>query len=75
MCIVELLYCLGLRIGEICALNMEDYRKEDNSILIHGKGRKERLLYISSSAVSQKLNSWIRTRPLLNPQDQALFIS
>ena len=75
MCIVELLYRLGLRIGEISALNMEDYRKEDNSILIHGKGRKERLLYISSSAVSQKLNSWIRTRPLLNPQDQALFIS
>lgn len=75
MCIVELLYCLGLRIGEISALNMEDYRKDDNSVLIHGKGRKERLLFISAPAVRQKLDSWLDTRPLLNPKDQALFVS
>ena len=36
--------------GEISALNMEDYRKDDNSVLIHGKGRKERLLFISAPA-------------------------
>ena len=34
----------------LSALNMEDYRKDDNSVLIHGKGRKERLLFISAPA-------------------------
>lgn len=74
MCIIELLFCLGLRIGEICALNMEDYHRDDNSVLIHGKGNKERILFISSPVVSQKLNFWIQIRPQLNPADSALFI-
>lgn len=44
MCILELLFSLGLRVGEAAALNVEDYRKEDQSVLIHGKGSKERVL-------------------------------
>ena len=65
MCIIELLFCLGLRISEIEALNLEDYIPEDNSILIHGKGNKERLLFISSPIVSQKLALWLRIRTTL----------
>lgn len=41
MCIIELLFCLGLRVGELFALDMADYRPEENTVLIHGKGRKE----------------------------------
>ncbi len=41
MCIIELLFCLGLRVGELSALDMADYRPEENTVLIHGKGRKE----------------------------------
>lgn len=31
MCIIELLFCLGLRIGEIAALDIEDYNREECS--------------------------------------------
>ena len=41
MCIIELLFCLGLRVGELSALDMADYRPEENTVLIRGKGRKE----------------------------------
>ena len=41
MCIIELLFCLGLRVGELSAMDMADYRPEENTVLIHGKGRKE----------------------------------
>lgn len=75
MCIIEILFCLGLRIGEVEALNLEDYSKEENSILIHGKGNKERMLFISSPIVCQKLNLWIRTRSEMNPLDSSLFIN
>ena len=41
MCIIELLFCLGLRVGELSALDMADYWPEENTVLIRGKGRKE----------------------------------
>lgn len=59
MCIIELLFCLGLRIGEAASLNLDDYCQEDCTILIRGKGSRERLLFISSPIVCQKLNLWI----------------
>ena len=58
MCIIEVLFCLGLRIGEVAALNIGDYDSVEASFLIHGKGNKERLLFISSIAVNQKLQKF-----------------
>lgn len=75
MCLIELLFCLGLRIGEAASLNLEDYCQEDSTILIHGKGSRERLLFISSPIVCQKLNLWIKTRQEMLPTSPALFIN
>ena len=75
MCIIELLYCLGLRIGEAASQDLDDYCQEDSTILIRGKGSRERLLFISSPVVCQKLNLWIRTRQEMSPATTALFIN
>lgn len=75
MCVIEVLFCLGLRIGEVAALNIGDYDPVEASFLIHGKGNKERLLFISSTAVNQKLQKWIRTREEFDLQDDALFVN
>lgn len=75
MSMIELLFCLGLRIGEVAALNIEDYCESEDSLLIHGKGNKERILFISSPAVSQKLKLWLCTRPEMNPQDEAMYVN
>ena len=75
MCIIELLFCLGLRIGEAASLNLDDYCQEDCTILIRGKGSRERLLFISSPIVCQKLNLWIQTRLEMSPTTTALFIN
>lgn len=75
MCIIELLFCLGLRIGEIAALNISDYSSSEGSILIHGKGNKERILFISSPIVAQKINLWITIRTSFYPEETAFFIN
>lgn len=75
MCLLECLFCLGLRVGEAAALNVEDYHSADSSILIHGKGNKERLLFISSKVVCQKLNAWLILRKEWNPKEEAIFIT
>lgn len=75
MCILELLFCLGLRISEISNLRLEDWDEISQSVLIRGKGRRERLLYIPSTDVKNKLVSWIRARDELHPTTTCLFIN
>ena len=75
MCILELLFSLGLRVGEASALNVKDYREEEQSILIHGKGSKERILFLSSPIVCQKITAWLRMRATRSPKDSSFFPS
>lgn len=47
----ELLFATGIRISELCALRPADVDLADQSILIYGKGDKERRLLLGTSAV------------------------
>lgn len=47
----ELLFATGIRISELCALRPTDVNLTDQSILIYGKGAKERRLQLGTSAV------------------------
>lgn len=73
--ILELLFCLGLRIGEVSALDLSHYNCEDKTIMVYGKGRKERLLYISTPDVIHKLNIWLEIRDELHPVTNAIFLN
>lgn len=73
--LIELLFCLGLRISELSQLELSHYNPHEDTLLIHGKRSKERLLYISSPDVCEKLKHWIAVRPFLNPTCDALFIN
>ena len=43
-CILELLYGCGLRVSELCNLEIKDIDFEDLTIKIHGKGNKDRIV-------------------------------
>jgi integrase/recombinase XerD len=73
--IIELLYVIGIRIGELVTIDLEHIDLTERTILIFGKGRKERLLYISSSEVIHKIQTWLDVREHLNPKSNALFIN
>ncbi|MDD5600245.1 MAG: tyrosine-type recombinase/integrase [Actinomycetota bacterium] len=49
--IIELLYSTGARISEIENLRINDFNIENNEVLVTGKGRKQRFVYLNSSAV------------------------
>jgi integrase/recombinase XerC len=46
---LELLYGCGLRVAELCGLNLDDFRDEE-VILVRGKGKKERLVILGEYA-------------------------
>ena len=51
-CILELLYSSGLRISELLNIKINEISKEKKFLKIKGKGNKERLVPIGSSAMN-----------------------
>jgi site-specific recombinase XerD len=46
--LLEFLYCSGCRVGEVHNLNIEDINWENCSVIVNGKGSKQREVYFTS---------------------------
>lgn len=49
--VVEVLFSTGMRISELCSLKVNDVNLYDGTILIYGKGGKERRIQIANESV------------------------
>ena len=63
--ILELLYAGGLRVGEICALRVEDLHLDVARAQVRGKGDKERIVPLGRSACEALVRYLERGRPEL----------
>lgn len=72
---LELLFSTGIRIGELSNIELNDISLSDSSILIHGKGKKERYVYISEEKLINLIDQWLEHRNSLNPNCNFLFIN
>jgi site-specific recombinase XerD len=71
-CILTVFLQCGLRISELCSLNLSDIRRDH--IRVTGKGNKERVVYIND-ATAEALNAYLYERVQIPTTDKALFIS
>lgn len=72
-CILTLFLNCGLRISELCALNLADVRGDQLRVL--GKGNKERVIYLNHACQSA-IEDWLAVRSNSGAVDpHALFIS
>ena len=74
--IVELLYATGCRVSELTGIDVYDYDHETRTMLVTGKGDKQRLVPVGSYA-DRSVVRWLDDRPsLLRGRDPgALFLS
>ena len=56
--IIELLYSTGIRVSELCGLDLEDIDRARNTIRVFGKGRKERTVPLGAPAL-KAIDRWI----------------
>lgn len=56
--VAELLFATGMRISELCSLKTDDVNLYDGTILIYGKGDKERRIQIGNEAVIHILTEY-----------------
>jgi len=59
--ILELLYGGGLRISELCGLNLLDVDRSGRIVRVMGKGSKERLVPVNAQAI-RSLEAWLARR-------------
>lgn len=71
--ILTLFLNCGLRISELCGLNLNDI--QDEALRVLGKGNKVRIVYLNDACLSA-LNSYLAVRRPITGRDQnALFLS
>lgn len=72
--IIELFYASGLRVGELVALRMGDFKKNPPHIKVYGKGKKERLVPVGGAA-QKSLETYLKVRPsFLKGRSEAFFL-
>jgi len=72
--ILETLYSTGMRVSELTGLNLEDVEEISGTIIVRGKGKRERLCPVGQTALTAA-KRYVAARPkkLLTPA--ALFVS
>lgn len=74
--LLELLYATGIRVGELVAMELRDYRRESCQILVTGKGNKQRLLPVHKKAIASMDCYLLEGRPkLLSGPCQSLWLN
>lgn len=71
LALVDVLYSTAARVSEVAALNRADIDFVENGCIVHGKGGKERPVYLNASA-AYHLQMYLQGRIDSNP---ALFVS
>ena len=75
--ILELLYGCGCRVGELCSLDVTDLDPGEATLLLRGKGRKQRLVPVGEPALAAATRYLAGGRPLLKGQrhEAAIFLN
>ena len=76
--IAELLYSSGLRLSEICKLDLQDIDLKERTCVVNGKGNKTRIVPVGTKAI-QSLRDWIIYRNEMleskETQTNAIFLN
>ncbi|CAM3822410.1 tyrosine recombinase XerC [Xenorhabdus thuongxuanensis] len=71
---LEVMYGAGLRLSELVGLDYRHLDLEGGEVWVQGKGSKERKVPFGRMA-QEWLQRWLEMRELLEPEDDAVFIS
>jgi integrase/recombinase XerC/integrase/recombinase XerD len=75
--IIRIIYATGIRVSELCKMNIEDIDFEERIIRIRGKGGKIRLVFIDEET-AEEIRFHIKDRkigPLILGEDEKMHIS
>ena len=72
-CILTLFLNCGMRLSELIGINRTDIR-DDRMLCVHGKGNKERMLYLNDSCIAA-IEAYLSKTNEIKRVDDALFVN
>ena len=71
--IVEFLYGSGLRISELCSIDLGDLDLEHRTVRVLGKGAKQRVVPLTASSI-RAVDRWLVARPDIASADETALL-
>lgn len=75
LALFDLLITTGIRISEASNITFDDIDVIEKTILIHGKGNKERIIYISSAECLNNIKDYLNLKSSIKTHNNYLFIN
>nr|VFK81000.1 MAG: integrase/recombinase XerD [Candidatus Kentron sp. SD] len=72
---LELLIATGIRVGELVKIQSEELNLEEGTIYIHGKGDRERVVFLPDRLLVRLLRDYLRHRASLSPKHAQILIN
>jgi len=72
---VKLLLTTGIRVGELVKIDIDDLFLADNSLRIHGKGNRQRLVYLFESELNHAIARYLPLRRTKTAATNKLFVT
>lgn len=60
--LLAIMYVCGLRRAEVVGLDVDDYDPNTGSLLVRGKGNRERLVYVADPGARELVDAWLKIR-------------
>lgn len=73
--IVVTLFATGMRVGELVAIRLGDLSLLDMSVLVHGKGNRERRVYVTGRGSATALRRYLKQRRRRAGESDHLFLT
>lgn len=62
LALIEVMFATGIRVGELVSLRVTDFRREERSLLIRGKGRRERMAFFVEPTSFERICAYVAAR-------------
>ncbi|MBL4693664.1 MAG: tyrosine-type recombinase/integrase [Magnetovibrio sp.] len=72
---LEILFSTGIRVGELCSIQLENLDLETGIITIKGKGNRERKVYLVDQALRTVLSHYLHIRAQKSPLSDCLLVT
>ena len=72
---LELMFTTGVRVSELCAIELDDIDFTEGSITIRGKGNRERRVYFVDDGMSRFVKAYVKSRSKSGTKSRYLLIN
>ncbi|HJQ71459.1 MAG TPA: tyrosine-type recombinase/integrase [Blastocatellia bacterium] len=75
LALVDLLFATGMRVGELSALNIQDFFVQEGVFRVQGKGGRNRLAFLVDKETVQIQREHLKNRTRIATENMALFLN